>query len=664
MSRRFLFLLSATALAGCLAACAGTPAPPASGFPAAVPLYAELGSYHYGVSTDSPQAQQYFDQGMRLSYAFNHAEGIRAFQHAAMLDPQCAMCYWGVAYALGPNINAPITPEAAKAAWEAIGQARRASSATDKERAFIDALATRYAADPAADRVPLDKAYAAAMRALAARYPEDTEAATLYAQSLMDTSPWNYWDHEGKPREFTNDVLAALESVLQRQPNHIGAIHLYIHAVEASPDPKRAEPYADRLAALAPGAGHLVHMPGHIYLRTGRYRDASLANDNAVKADEAYLKANRVAGNMTYEIGYVPHNFHFFVTSASLEGRRADSLKAAGEVRARMHADMLRDPAMGGMVQHMTLAPLYTKVWFGMWDDVLAEPAPPEGVPFMTAMWQTARGLALVGLGRVEEAETARTAVADVAGDPSLEKMYVSSVNTASTIVAIAQAVLSGEIAATRRRAAEAIRHFDRAVALEDTLTYMEPPDWPVPVRRLQGAALLELGLVKDAEVAFRGDLRKFPDNGWSLSGLQASLERQGRTTDARAVQARFEEQWKQADIQVTAGRPVTWNVTGRAVMSHVQDCMHPDRRRTHIAMPPWADRRRRPARDIADLFVDGSAADAWAALTTQPISALVKPAQPEDEQVPVVDLASGQVDQDLEALASAFAIDEDQARS
>ena len=541
-----------------VAACSGPSAPPAAGTAPAVPLYPELGTYHYAVSTTSAEAQQYFDQGMRLSYGFNHAEGIRAFEHAAMLDPQCAMCYWGMAYALGPNINAPITPEAAKAAWEAIGQAKRASRATEKERAFIDALATRYTADPTADRVPLDKAYAAAMRALAARYPDDTEAATLYAQSLMDTSPWNYWDHDGKPREFTNDVLAALESVLQRQPDHIGAIHLYIHAVEASPDPKRAEPYADRLAALAPGAGHLVHMPGHIYLRTGRYHDASLANDNAVKADLAYLQANRVAGNMTYEIGYVPHNFHFFVTSASLEGRRADSLKAAGEVRAKMHAEMLHDPAMGGMVQHMTMTPLYTKVWFGMWDDVLAEPAPPEGLPFMTAMWQAARGLALVGLGRADEADAALAAVARAAEDPALANTSISSANQAPAIVAIAQAVLSGEIAARRRRATDAARLFDRAAALEDALTYMEPPDWPVPVRRLQGAALLELGRAKEAEAAFRGDLRKFPDNGWSLSGLQASLERQGRTGEAQTVKARLTDVWKQADIRVVAGRPVS----------------------------------------------------------------------------------------------------------
>jgi len=545
--------LSASVAAVCIACSA--PQPPADSAPA-VPLYEDLGDYRFPVTT-SPMAQRYFDQGMRLAYAFNHAEAIRSFERAAALDPQCAMCYWGIAYALGPNINAPITEDAATAAWDAIGQARAASGATEKERAFIEALSKRYSADSKAERLPLDQAYASAMRELTKRYPDDDEAATLFAQSLMDTAPWNYWDKDGAPRAFTNEVLAALESVLTRNPGHIGAVHLYIHAVEASPNPKRAEPYADTLAARVPGAGHLVHMPGHIYLRTGRYKDASAANENAVKADEAYLKANRVAGNMTYEIGYVPHNFHFFVTSASLEGRQADALRAAEQVRARMHADMLRDPGMGGMVQHMWLAPLYTKVWFGLWDEVLAEAEPPADLPFMRAMSQTARGLAYAATGKLAEAEAARKIVASIKPDSALEGLFVSSVNKASAIVAIGNEVLAAEIETKRRRASQALAHFTRAVALEDDLIYMEPPDWPVPVRRLQGAALLELGRVKEAEAAFRGDLRKFPDNGWSLSGLAASLEKQRKRNDAAAAQQRFVEQWKAADIQVAGGRRV-----------------------------------------------------------------------------------------------------------
>jgi tetratricopeptide (TPR) repeat protein len=537
------------------AACSPSAVPQTSGPKA--PLYDNLGNSHYAITTASPEAQKYFNQGLTLSYAFNHAEAIRAFRQATALDPTCAMCYWGIAFALGPNINAPITEEAAKEAWQAIEQARAvAAAAPEKERALIEALAKRYTADPKAERAPLDRAYADAMRGVSARFPDDLDAATLYAQSLMDTSPWKYWEKDGSPRQFTNDVLAALESVLGRNPEHIGAIHLYIHAVEASPNPGRATQYADKLAALVPGAGHLVHMPGHIYLRTGRYNEASVANQNAIKADEAYFKGDAVAGNMTYQVGYYPHNIHFFVASASMEGRQADALKAADEMRAKMHGDMLRDPAMGGMVQHMNMTPLYTKVRFGMWDAVLAEPAPPENLPFMSAMWHTARGLAHAAQGRVKEAETERAAVAAIKDDEALKTLGVSSVNVASAIVAIAHEVLSGEIEARKRRADQAARHFAQAAALEDDLTYMEPPDWPIPVRQLQGAALLELGRAKEAEGAFRGDMKKFPDNGWSLSGLQASLERQGRAADAAAVNARLEQQWRMADIQVAAGRP------------------------------------------------------------------------------------------------------------
>jgi tetratricopeptide (TPR) repeat protein len=545
-----------------LSACSRPPAPQASGPKA--PLYDNLGSYHYAIATASPDAQKYFDQGLTLSYAFNHAEAIRAFRQAASLDPKCAMCYWGIAFAFGPNINAPITEDAAKEAWQAIEQARGvAAAAPEKERAFIDALANRYRADPKAERAPLDRAYAEAMRGVTKRFPDDLDAATLFAQSLMDTSPWNYWEKNGEPRQFTGEVLQALESVLARKADHLGAIHLYIHAVEASPNPGRASQYADKLAALVPGAGHLVHMPAHIYLRTGRYNDASVANEHAIKADEAYFKGDAVAGNMTYQVGYYPHNIHFFVAAASMEGRKADALKAADQVRANVHAEMLRDPGMGGMVQHMNLTPLYTKVRFGLWDAVLAEPAPPADLPFMTAIWHASRGLAHAAQGHVKDAEMERAAVAALKDDPALKTIGVSSVNVASAIVAIAHEVLSGEIETRRHRAGEAAGHFAKAVALEDDLTYMEPPDWPVPVRQLQGAALLELGRAKEAEAAFRDDMKKFPDNGWSLSGLQASLEKQGRAADAAAVRARFEKMWRISDIQLTAGRARTGAAPG-----------------------------------------------------------------------------------------------------
>ena len=526
----------------------------------AVPLYDNLGSLQHTITTSSPEAQRYFNQGLMLSYAFNHAEAVRSFKQAAALDADCAMCYWGIAYALGPNINAPISPEAAKEAFEAIEQARtRAGKATATEQAYIAALGKRYSADPKAERAPLDAAYAAAMKDVVTKFPDDLDAATMYAQSLMDTAPWNYWNADGSPRGFTTDVLAALESVLQRKNDHIGAIHFYIHAVEASPNPGRAEQYADRLPALAPGAGHLVHMPAHIYLRTGRYNDASTANENAIKADAAYQAGNRASGNMMYDIGYVPHNPHFFVLSASLEGRSADALRAANDVRGKMHQEMLRDPSMGGMVQHMMLTPLFAKLRFAMWDDVLAEQLPPEDLPYMQAVSRAARSIAHSAAGRFADAERELAVVKTAKGDASLKTMYVSSVNVASAVADIAYEVAAGELRARQKRAGDAVKHFAAAVGMEDKLTYMEPPDWPIPVRQLQGAALLSLGRAADAESAFRGDLKKFPNNGWSLSGLRASRIAQGRERDGEigALDTQLGQAWRRADVKLEAGRVV-----------------------------------------------------------------------------------------------------------
>ena len=524
------------------------------------PLYTNLGNLHHEITTTSPEAQSYFNQGLTLSYAFNHAEAIRSFKQAIAIDPECAMCYWGVAFALGPNINAPITPEAAKEAFDAIGQARqRGAKASAREQAYIEALARRYTSDPKAERPPLDAAYAEAMRDVVAKFPDDLDATTLYAQSLMDTSPWSYWNQDGTAKPFTTDVLAALESVLKRKSDHVGAIHLYIHAVEASPNPGRAEPYADRLAALVPGAGHLVHMPGHIYLRTGRFNDASVSNENAMKADQAYQAGNRASGNMMYDAGYVPHNPHFLVSSLSFEGRRADALKTADDLKRMMHVDMLRDPAMGGMVQHFMLTPLYTKLRFALWEDVLAEAAPPQDLPYMQAISHAARSMAYSATGRFDEAEKELAAAMAAKSNESLKTMYISSANVALSIADIAYDVAAGELRARQKRTGEAAKHFAAAVAKEDALTYMEPPDWPIPVRQLQGAALVQLGRAAEAEAAFRGDLKKFPNNGWSLSGLRESRIKQGRGRDGEiaALDAQLKQTWAKADVKLEAGRVV-----------------------------------------------------------------------------------------------------------
>jgi tetratricopeptide (TPR) repeat protein len=551
MHVRSFALVVAAALS---AACSTPPAAPPSG---ATPLYDNLGSYHHAITTKSPDAQKYFDQGLILSYAFNHAEAIRSFRQAIALDPTCAMCVWGVAFALGPNINAPITEDAAREGYQAIEQARKlAAGASEKERAYIEALAKRYAADPKAERGPLDQAYAAAMREVVKKYPDDLDAAVIFAQSLMDTSPWNYWDNAGNPQPLTNEVVETLESVLARKNDHAGAIHYYIHAVEASTNPGRAEAHADRLPSLMPGAGHIVHMPAHIYLRVGRYEDATVANERAVEADEAYFAGDRVKDNAMYQMGYYPHNIHFSVMSASLEGRRSYSMTAADTTRSKVHADMMRDPGMGGMMQHFYLTPLYMKIRFADWDGVLAEPPPAEEFPFLRVVHHVARGLALAATGRLDQAEAERKAAAALKDHASFPTLFVSSVNHAAAISSLAYEVLEGELAVRRRQADAAVKHFAQAVALEDGLIYMEPPDWPIPVRQMQGAALLELGRAADAEAAFREDMKKFPDNGWSLSGLQASLERQGKKPEAAAVGARLAQAWQKADIKVLAGRP------------------------------------------------------------------------------------------------------------
>jgi tetratricopeptide (TPR) repeat protein len=394
------------------------------------------------------------------------------------------------------------------------------------------------------------------MREVMKKYPDDLDAAVIFAQSLMDTSPWNYWDNSGKPYPLTSEVVETLESVLARKNDHAGAIHYYIHAVEASSNPGRAEAHADRLPALMPGAGHIVHMPAHIYLRVGRYQDATVANERAVKADEAYFAGDRVKDNAMYQMGYYPHNIHFSVMSASLEGRRAYSMAAAESTRSKVHVEMMRDPGMGGMMQHFQLTPLYMKVRFGDWEGVLAEPAPAEEFPFLRLIHHVARGLAFASTGQLDQAEAERKAATALKDHPSFPTLFVSSVNHAAAISSLACELLEGELAARRRQAAAAVRHFSRAVALEDALIYMEPPDWPIPVRQMQGAALLALGQTAAAEAAFREDMKKFPDNGWSLSGLQASLERQGKKSEAAEVGARLAKAWQNADIKVQAGRP------------------------------------------------------------------------------------------------------------
>ena len=516
---------------------------------AGVPIYEDLGDHHYAVSANA-EAQRYFDQGLRLTYAFNHAEAVLAFDEAARLDPNCAMCYWGTALALGPNINAPMDSASGARAYEAVRRAAQAAGADERERALIEALATRYADPPPAARAGLDSAYALAMAEVARGYPDDLEVATLYAEALMDLSPWNYWNADGTPRPATPEILATLEGVLERQPVHPGACHFYIHAVEAAL-PAQAIPCAERLAGLMPGAGHLVHMPGHIYIRVGRFADAVLANEHAVHADETYIRDQSPDLGL-YTLAYYPHNYDFLAFAATMAGRSAQALAAARKPESLVPAEMLGAPGMGPLEQFAS-GPLRVLVRFGRWDEVLAAPAPAE-LPYLQATWHWARGMALAGQGDTEGAGVELAELRGLAQEPSLSEMVVGY-NSASAVLAVAVDVLAGEIAARRGDYPEAIARLRAAAANEDALTYGEPPDWPVPVRHHLGAALIEAGRPGEAEVIYREDLERFPENGWSLRGLAASLEAQGKAAEAAEVEVRLQRAWEGADLTLTASR-------------------------------------------------------------------------------------------------------------
>ncbi|MEX1183236.1 MAG: hypothetical protein WEF86_08355 [Gemmatimonadota bacterium] len=526
-------MLVAAAAVLLLATCVGPLAAQHAALPAAasqIPVYDNLGTHHVAISTTVPRTQQYFDQGMRLYYAFNHAEASRAFNEAARLDPQCAICHWGAALAHGPNINLPMDSANGAAAWTAIRNAvLLRQHASPKERALIDALATRYTAVPPAERAALDSAYARAMAGVVQQHPDDPEAATLYAEALMDLSPWQYWNRDGSPRPATPVLLGQLERVLRANPEHPGANHFFIHAVEAV-DPQRAVPMAERLAGLMPGAGHIVHMPGHIYVRVGRYLDAIRANEHAVHADETYIRDHNPAAGI-YTAGYYPHNYDFLAFAASMIGRADQAIAAADRVASLISEELLYAPGMTMLQGHMS-RPLQMRVRFGRWQEILAAPMPDPALPHARAMWHYARGRAFAASGDTDAAETELEAGRAAAADPALGGARLEF-NAARDILAIAFDVLAGHVAAARGEFPNAVARLQQAAQLEDALVYGEPPEWSVPVRQELGAVLLAAGRPADAETVFRADLERFPENSWSLEGLARSVEAQGRTESA-----------------------------------------------------------------------------------------------------------------------------------
>ncbi len=544
-----LALVLAAAFAAACSSTRGSQPPPPAGEPT-VPLYSDLGSYSHPITTQSPLAQQYFDQGIRLVFGFNHDEARRAFEQAVRLDPDAAMAYWGIAYTLGPNYNLPADPERDRQAWEAVrGAQAKAAGASEIERGYIAAIATRYAKDAPADRRSLDEAYANAMRELSQRHPEDLDAATLYAEAMMDLRPWNLWTHDGQPQPGTLEIVATLESVLARNPDHPGANHYYIHAVEASNDPARGLPSADRLGALVPGAGHLVHMPSHIYIRTGRYGDATDTNARAVAVDEKYIREQNPPG--PYAMMYYPHNIDFIYASAAFDGRSASAIEAADKLVGKIHFEMIPQmPMLEGFVPR----PLFARLRFGKWEDILKQPAPPADLPYATGVWHYARGIAYLRSGKLREAQAELAALAKIEKALPPERL-ATQVNKGSQLLGVASHTLAGEIEAKRGLYATAIQDLEAAVELQDGLTYMEPPDWYYPVRQSLGQVLLEAGFAAKAEAVYRKDLKTYPDNGWSLYGLARSLRKQGKRREAAEVEQRFTQAWSRADVKLTASR-------------------------------------------------------------------------------------------------------------
>jgi tetratricopeptide (TPR) repeat protein len=533
-----------------LVACATREArPPAPAQPQAI-LFDDLGTHRHPVSTRVPEAQQYFDQGLRLVWAFNHDEATRAFTEAARLDPDCAMAWWGIALAAGPNYNDPGNPERDRRAYEALRKAvaleRKVSA---QERAYIEALAKRYTKEPPPDRKALDVAYADAMRVVMRRYPHDLDAATLFAESMMDLRPWDLWSRDGEPRPGTEEIVATLESVLKRDPEHPGANHYYIHAVEASTHPERGVASADRLRGLVPGAGHLVHMPSHIYMRVGRYGDAVAANERAVAVDRAYIARAKPDG--LYPMMYYPHNLDFLWAAASMEGRSRDTIRTARELAAVSSPEMARQMADA---EPPLVAPLVALARFGRWKEVLREPDFPDDLHYARAIRHYARGLAFTRLGHAREAASEHAALEiEVQAIPP-ERKFVQ-VLPAQTIAALAGTVLAGELAASRGRTNDAIRHLEEAVRMQDELPYMEPPPWYFPVRQSLGAVLLKANRAAAAEAVYREDLRRNPENGWSLHGLAESLRAQGKPVEAAAVEQRRRKAWARADVRLVASR-------------------------------------------------------------------------------------------------------------
>ena len=515
-------------------------------------LREDLGDHRHPVTTTSEEAQAYFNQGVRLTYAFQHDMAVRSFREAIRQDSACAMCWWGVAWARGPNINAAMDSVSGAEAYRAIRRAREElDEERPRERAYVKAMAARYGPGPTAERARRDSAYSREMRRVADRWPEDDDAQVLAAESLMLLSPWDYWTPEEEPRSGTGELLRRLRTVMERTRSHAGSCHFYIHAVEAA-YPERALPCARRIADLMPGAGHVVHMPAHVFIRTGRYAEAVEANQRAIRVDEEQDVEGEEA--TTYALAYHPHNYHFLCYAASMAGRREVALDAARTLAEKVDRQMMRQPGFGAL-QHYLVTPLRVMVRFGMWEKILDEPSPPDDLLYPAGTWRYARAMALARTGHPAEAEAELARLREIQAAPALEEMSVWDLNSGAALLAVAVQVVRGEIAAARGQHEAAIDALRKSVRREADLTYDEPPPWHLPVRHVLGAVLLEADLPAEAERVYEEALDRFPENGYALYGLTEALERQDRDEEARRVRKRFRNAWRTADVELPASR-------------------------------------------------------------------------------------------------------------
>ena len=514
-----------------------------------IPRLQNLGTHTFPVSTRNPLAQQYINQGLNLAYAFNHAEARRAFREAARLDPGLAMAYWGQALVLGPNINAMMEPNEEPQALEIMQQAKSLMmNASPKEQALISALEKRYSGKTE-HRTTNDKAYAEAMREVHQRFPDDADIAVLYVESMMDLRPWGYWMLDGTPYEGTAEIVALTEDVLQRNPQHPGALHMYIHLIEPTSTPERAEKAADTLLNLMPAAGHMIHMASHIYQRIGRYADSMKSNQLAIAADENYITQCHAQG--LYPMVYYPHNIHFLWFAATMDGQSKIAIESAKQAAGKIDDEVLKAIPLTAIFR---VAPYWALARFGHWQEILEQPAPPSTNPFLTGSWHYVRGLAFVAMRQPLQAEQELIALRKIMKNPSLDNSLLSK-NTTNTILSIAPEVLAGEIAAAHGQFDQAIAYLEKAVRLEDALVYTEPSEFHLPPRLALGAILLEAGQPTEAETVYWEDLRRNRNNGWALYGLIQALRAQKKDDQARLIEARFKKAWERADVTLQASR-------------------------------------------------------------------------------------------------------------